>query len=108
MLARADLKLKPGEFLAIMIGSSAGTALIAWIAFGKMEFTPLGGVFAIAGAIGGLFIPRIFVGRQETKRLKDSFPDQLPDAIEPKVHATLKVQQYGLVVDQPRHDVRGN
>ena len=79
-LARADLKLKPGEYLAIMAGSAVGTAILSWILFGKLEFTPLGGVFAIAGLIGGIFIPGIFVGRLQSKRLKD-FNAQLPDML---------------------------
>ena len=56
-LARADLKLKPGEYLGIMVGASVGTAILSWVLLGKLEFTVLGAVFAIAGAIGGLFIP---------------------------------------------------
>jgi tight adherence protein B len=45
-----------------------------------MEMTALGGVFALAGLIGGFFIPGIFVGRQQSKRLKD-FNAQLPDML---------------------------
>ena len=79
-LARADIKLKPGEYLGVMAGASIGTAIVSWVLFGKLEFTALGGVFALAGAIGGLFIPGIFVGRQQSKRLKD-FNAQLPDML---------------------------
>ena len=79
-LARADLKLKPGEFVALMGIASVGTAVVAWIFFGKMETTILGGVFALVGAIIGLFLPRVFVGRMQKKRLKD-FSDQLADML---------------------------
>lgn len=79
-LARADIKLKPGEYLGVMAGASIGTAVLSWVLLGKLEFTPLGGVFALAGAIGGLFIPGIFVSRQQSKRLKD-FNAQLPDML---------------------------
>jgi tight adherence protein B len=79
-LARADIKLKPGEYLGVMAGASIGTAALSWVLLGKLEFTALGGVFSLAGAIGGLFIPGIFVGRQQSKRLKD-FNAQLPDML---------------------------
>ena len=45
-LARADIKLKPGEYLGVMAGASIGTAVLSWVLLGKLEFTPLGGVFA--------------------------------------------------------------
>ena len=54
--------------------------MLAWVLLGKMEFTILGLVFFIAGLIGGLFIPGIFVGRLQNKRLKD-FNGQLPDML---------------------------
>lgn len=79
-LARADLKLKPGEFVGLMGISSVGTALLSWVLFGKLETTLLGGIFALVGAIIGLFLPRIFVGRMQKKRLKD-FSDQLADML---------------------------
>ena len=79
-LARADLKLRPGEFVAFMGISSIVTSGLVFVAFGKMEFTPLGGAFALAGAVLGLFIPRIFVGRMQRQRLK-KFGDQLVDML---------------------------
>jgi tight adherence protein B len=79
-LARADVKLKPGEYLGVMAGSAVGTAILSWILLGKMEFTVLGMVFVAAGLIGGLFIPGIFVSRLQNKRLKD-FNAQLPDML---------------------------
>ena len=79
-LARADLKLKPGEFVAAMGLSSIVTAGLSWALFGKLETTILGGIFALVGAVVGLFIPQIFVGRMQAKRLKD-FNGQLPDML---------------------------
>lgn len=79
-LARADLKLRPGEFVALMGISSIVTAALAWVFFGKMEVTLLGGIFALVGAIFGLFLPRIFVGRMQKQRLK-KFTDQLADML---------------------------
>jgi len=79
-LARADLKLRPGEFVALMGISSMVTSALVFVAFGKMEFTPLGAAFALTGAILGLFLPRIFVGRMQRQRLK-KFSDQLVDML---------------------------
>lgn len=79
-LARADLKLKPGEFVAAMGLSSIVTAGLSWALLGKLEMTLLGGIFALVGAVVGLFIPQVFVGRMQTKRLKD-FNAQLPDML---------------------------
>jgi tight adherence protein B len=79
-LARADLKLRPGEFVALMGLSSIVTAVLAWVLFGKMEMTLLGGIFAFVGAVVGLFLPRIFLGRMQKKRLRD-FTDQLADML---------------------------
>lgn len=73
-LARADLKLKPGEYVALMGISSFGTALLSYYFFaGSLPF-------AILGAILGPFIPRIFVKKQQSARLK-KFSDQLPDML---------------------------
>jgi len=79
-LARADLKLKPGEYLSVMVIASIGTGVLAWVLFGKMELNILGLVFFIAGLIGGIFVPGIFVSRLQNKRLKD-FNAQLPDML---------------------------
>lgn len=79
-LARADLKLKPGEFVATMGLSSIVTAGLSWALLGKLETTLLGGIFALVGAVAGLFIPQVFVGRMQAKRLKD-FNGQLPDML---------------------------
>ena len=79
-LARADLKFKPGEYVALMILSSIITAFLFFVLLGKMEFNLLGQVFILAGLVVGLFVPRIFVGRMQAKRLKD-FNAQLPDML---------------------------
>lgn len=71
-LARADLKFKTGEYIALIIISSALTAFLGYF---------LGGIlFAIAGLIFGLYIPRFFVRRQQAQRLR-KFNEQLPDML---------------------------
>ncbi len=73
-LARADLKLKVSEYLAlIVITTLAGAALAAFI----------GGWDPISAAIGGVigfFLPRFYVKRQQRLRLI-RFNDQLPDML---------------------------
>lgn len=73
-LARADLKLKVGEYLALMAISASTLAVILWIVGGRSPI--LGGV----GAVIGLFVPRVYVGMQKGKRLAH-FDDQLADML---------------------------
>jgi tight adherence protein B len=73
-LARADLKLKPGEYLSIMVILSVGLAFIGWYVFGKSI------IFAIIGAFVGTLIPRFYVRRQQSQRLI-RFNDQLADML---------------------------
>jgi tight adherence protein B len=72
-LAQADIKLRPAEFIAAtVIGSvgAAGLALILGLPF----------LMAIPAALGGLFIPRIYVNQARRRRLK-KFDDQLGDML---------------------------
>jgi tight adherence protein B len=73
-LARADLKFKTGEYIALIIISSAVTAFLGYF-FGGGSI-----LFAFAGLIGGLFIPRFFVRRAQAQRLL-KFNEQLPDML---------------------------
>jgi tight adherence protein B len=73
-LARADLKLKTGEYIALMIVSSFLTAVFGYF-FGAGSL-----LFAIAGLIFGLFIPRFYVKYQQGRRVR-RFSDQLPDML---------------------------
>jgi tight adherence protein B len=73
-LARADIKLKPGEYIALMGIAAFGVGFIAWY---------LGGKFLLVGAIGaifGLFLPRLYVRREQGKRLI-RFDEQLGDML---------------------------
>jgi len=73
-LARADLKLKPGEYLAMMVVAAFGVGVIGWY-IGRQSI-----LVGIIGAILGLFLPRIYVKREQSKRLI-KFDAQLPDML---------------------------
>jgi tight adherence protein B len=73
-LARADLKLKPGEYIALYVITTIGGALIAFLVGGKSP------VSALIGAGLGALVPRWYVGSQKGKRLI-KFNDQLPDML---------------------------
>jgi len=77
-LARADLKLKPAEYIIIMFLSGVALMPIVWYLAdrGTNRFP----VFAIIGFFVGLFLPRIYVRRQQGKRL-NRFNDQLADML---------------------------
>jgi tight adherence protein B len=73
-LARADLKFKPGEYIALYIISIIGVALIAFLLGGRLLLSAI-----IGGGIGAL-LPRMYVKNQQSKRLTH-FNDQLPDML---------------------------
>lgn len=73
-LAQADLKMKPGEYLALMVIMAIAVGAVAWV---------LGGQSPISAAIGGivgLMLPRFYVGRQKNARM-ERFSEQLPDML---------------------------
>lgn len=73
-LAQADLKLKPGEYVALVIIAIIGVGFVTWF-FGGRNI-----VSGIIGGVVGFFLPRIYVSRQKNKRL-DDFNNQLPDML---------------------------
>jgi len=73
-LARADLKFKPGEYMALYVIAIIGGAMIAYIAGGRLVLS------ALIGAIIGAFLPGLYVNSQKGKRLV-RFNDQLPDML---------------------------
>jgi tight adherence protein B len=78
-LARADLKLKPSEFLAIWLGSIVAVPLI--MAVLSVVFPALGNpLFLLIGGLIGFFIPRFWLNRRKGSRL-NAFNKQLPDTI---------------------------
>jgi len=73
-LARADLKFKPGEYIALYFIAIMGGALIAFLLGGRLLLSAF-----IGGGIGAL-LPRMYVKSQQSKRLT-RFNDQLPDML---------------------------
>lgn len=73
-LARADLKFKPGEYIALYVIAIVGLGLIAFLLGGRVW------VSAVIGGVIGAFLPRMYVRSQQTKRLQ-KFNDQLPDML---------------------------
>jgi tight adherence protein B len=73
-LARADLKLKPGEFIALILIAAVGVGFIFWFISGQVLLV------GIIGAIIGAFIPRFYLKSLQSKRLI-KFDEQLPDML---------------------------
>jgi len=73
-LARADIKLKAAEYVALMAISAIGVGVVSWF-FGGRSI-----LFGLIGTVFGLFLPRFYVRRQQGKRLQ-RFNDQLADML---------------------------
>ena len=78
-LARADLRLKPSEYLFIWLGSIVGVPVLMFI---LGFFLPaLGSPIALlVGALIGFMLPRFWLNRRKNGRL-NAFNKQLPDTI---------------------------
>jgi len=78
-IARADLKLKVSEYLAIWGASIVGVPFI-FLAF-SIAIPALGSPIALlAGALIGFLVPRLWLSRRKSSRL-NAFNKQLPDTI---------------------------
>jgi tight adherence protein B len=73
-LARADVKLKVAEYVALIVISVIGVGAIAWLLGSRSP------VSFIIGAVIGFMLPGMYVSRQQKKRLT-RFNDQLSDMI---------------------------
>ena len=78
-IARADLKLKPSEFLLIWAGATIGIPLV------MIVLSPFISAFGspitwLVGGLIGFYLPRFWLNRRKGGRLK-SFNKQLPDTI---------------------------
>jgi tight adherence protein B len=78
-IARADLHLKPSEFLMIWGASIVGVPLIMLL---LSPFLPALGnpIFLLFGVLIGFWLPRFWLGRRKGGRL-GAFNKQLPDTI---------------------------
>jgi tight adherence protein B len=78
-LARADLALKPSEFVAIRVGAMVGLPLSMFLLSPFISF--LGSPIAwIAGFVLGFWLPRFWLNRRKSSRLK-AFNSNLADTI---------------------------
>src|SRR3954470_13917325 len=78
-LARADLRLKPSEYLAIWAASTLGVPLIMLAL--SVVFETLGNpIVLVVGLLIGFMLPRFWLGRRKSSRL-NAFNKQLPDTI---------------------------
>lgn len=73
-LARADLKLKPAEYILTEFLSAAAVAGIAWLIGGRSL------IFSGIGVVVGWNLPRMYVRMEQGKRLQ-RFNDQLADML---------------------------
>ncbi len=73
-LARADLKMKPGEYIMLLLLVALGVGVVGYFLGGKSI------LLAIVGVVFGFFLPGIYVKRQQSKRLI-KFNDQLGDML---------------------------
>ncbi len=79
-LARADLKLKPSEYLAIWFGAILGLPAFAFL-LGQTVMPGLNNPVAwMAGAVIGFWLPRFWLKRRKSQRLK-KFNTRLADTI---------------------------
>ena len=78
-IARADLKLKPSEFLAIWAASIVGVPLL-FIALSLGLPALRNPIALLVGAFVGFLLPRFWLGRRKGGRL-NAFNKQLPDTI---------------------------
>ncbi len=78
-LAQADLKLRPTEYILLIVIASVGTGAIAAFLFGNI-------IFGLIGGVGGIFLPGFYVGQKKTGRLH-KFEDQLADMLNLSVNS---------------------
>jgi tight adherence protein B len=72
-LARADLKLRPTEYISLMIIACVGTGILAMVLFQSW-------IFGIVGAVIGLFVPGFYIRRKKGARLHQ-FENQIADML---------------------------
>ena len=79
-LARADLQLRPSEYLAMRAGAVIGAPVITFL-LGKTILPSLdNGIALLVAVVLGWWVPRFWVNRRKSKRLS-AFNDHLADTI---------------------------
>lgn len=78
-LAQADLKVKPGEYIAARVIVALGGGFLMWY-FNRNAGLILMWLFILVGAFVGYMAPRFWVRRQQSKRLI-KFNEQLADML---------------------------
>ena len=73
-LARADLKLKAGEYVFVVLLIGLGAGFLSWYFLGQTI------IVGIVGFLIGMLVPRFYVRRQQNQRL-NHFNDQLADML---------------------------
>jgi tight adherence protein B len=73
-LAQADLAMKPGEFLGLIVVCCAFLGLVFFFIGGQSI------IGILIGVIVGFFVPRMYLNRSHDKRLTN-FDNQLPDML---------------------------
>ncbi len=73
-LARADMKFKVGEYFVLLISSVVLGGLLTWFIGNRHP------VSLLIGMVGGFFVPRLYIKRQQRVRLT-KFNDQLSDML---------------------------
>src|SRR5690349_4305877 len=78
-IARADLRLKPSEYIVIWVASTIGVPLLMVVLSVALP-TLRNPLFLVIGALIGFMLPRFWLGRRKSGRIK-AFNKQLPDTI---------------------------
>ncbi len=79
-LARADLQLRPSEYLAIRTACVIGAPLVVYILGATLISSLTNPIALIVAIILGWWVPRFYVGRRKARRLS-AFNDHLADTI---------------------------
>src|SRR5256885_6291106 len=103
-LGAADLKLKPSEYLGIWAGTTIGLPVVLFL-LGFVVKSLQNPLVLLLGLIVGFFVPRLWLGRRKSGRLK-AFNKQLPGTVTLIANALRAgssfLQSIELVVRAPR------
>jgi tight adherence protein B len=78
-IARADLKLKPGEYMVLWVSMIIGIPF-SFLILGVLLPALKSPIALLLGAVTGFFLPRMWLKRRQSGRL-NAFNKQLPDTI---------------------------